>query len=506
MSVADAFNPFAGYGRIVDADRFIGRERQIRQLRQRVLAPNTCASVAIVGEARIGKTSLAHKVFSPTNPDVIAVKGLISEFNIGALNLASPDDLFQQFVKRTQMALRRVSPSDAEVMKLFADEATRDRESILTYFEELKTNGYRTIFVLDEFDSIESVFRENVAAFQFLRQLGYDPRYGIALVTTSRITIGNIETQSLISTLAGIFQDINLGLMSDDEINALLVARLANSPFGFTKNERERLLRFTGNHPFFLEVAANSLWDVKQAHDGRDLPPATIDRALEDVLPEVFEKFDNFRTRMSEDRFKTLLGVTHGPAIHVSQLELSRLIQLGHIVAVENRGCYSPFSNAYHTYLSYYARQTDLWPLWTRTERGLRLLVERTYDDLARRRGSQLPAYLEQFHSRLYERYRQYKDQQERERKLFQRAGHIFDYMNPGDISDFIFAEWDAFSTVFGGRTQQDAVRKQLEHLREIRNPYAHSRDAVVTETARRKAEVICTELCDLLGRCGIQV
>ena len=51
-------NPFAECGRIVRGDAFFGRRDELERLEQRLIQPPTGGSAAIVGEPRIGKSSL----------------------------------------------------------------------------------------------------------------------------------------------------------------------------------------------------------------------------------------------------------------------------------------------------------------------------------------------------------------------------------------------------------------------------------------------------------------
>ena len=68
-------NPFTFGNPIRDPDRFYGRENEIRQIASRLLSSGR-ESTSIVGERRIGKTSLLVHL---ANPEVAASLGLVSE-------------------------------------------------------------------------------------------------------------------------------------------------------------------------------------------------------------------------------------------------------------------------------------------------------------------------------------------------------------------------------------------------------------------------------------------
>ena len=54
-------NPFVDYGTIVYGDRFIGRKDDLRIVDNRVIRQKEAGNLAIIGEPRIGKSSLIYK-------------------------------------------------------------------------------------------------------------------------------------------------------------------------------------------------------------------------------------------------------------------------------------------------------------------------------------------------------------------------------------------------------------------------------------------------------------
>lgn len=54
-------NPFADYGNIVRGERFIGRSDDLRVVKNRVIRPREPGNLAIIGDYRIGKSSLVYK-------------------------------------------------------------------------------------------------------------------------------------------------------------------------------------------------------------------------------------------------------------------------------------------------------------------------------------------------------------------------------------------------------------------------------------------------------------
>ena len=54
-------NPFSGYGRAISGQRFIGRDKYIRTIENRVTKQKDPNNLALIGYPRIGKSSLAEQ-------------------------------------------------------------------------------------------------------------------------------------------------------------------------------------------------------------------------------------------------------------------------------------------------------------------------------------------------------------------------------------------------------------------------------------------------------------
>lgn len=73
MATQSLNNPFADYGRIVSGERFIGREKEIRMINQRVLG-TAYGNLAIIGLPRIGKSSLAWHAIMDRKEELLAAQ------------------------------------------------------------------------------------------------------------------------------------------------------------------------------------------------------------------------------------------------------------------------------------------------------------------------------------------------------------------------------------------------------------------------------------------------
>ncbi|HPZ43826.1 MAG TPA: hypothetical protein PL078_07455 [Bacillota bacterium] len=102
----DFDNPFADYGIIVSDKRFIGRHDNLRVVENRVIRPREPGNLAIIGDYRIGKSSLVYKAVIERKADLNA-KRLLPIW----INLATYEDapvFFRSLVIRSRDELEEL--------------------------------------------------------------------------------------------------------------------------------------------------------------------------------------------------------------------------------------------------------------------------------------------------------------------------------------------------------------------------------------------------------------
>ena len=199
-------NPFANKGRIVTGKNFIGRFESLITVANTVTDLPIPNNLAIIGYPRIGKSSLVKQAI------ILKKEYLLKENKIAIWidfsGFSSREAFFKSLVRYSFENLKRLNKSvDSELAKQaeivlstqkYWDDLKYDIEK---YFEILRSQGYYTIFILDEFDEARNKFDNNPEAFREMRHLGYNSEeFGISFVTTSRRGIRDIEIQSKVSS------------------------------------------------------------------------------------------------------------------------------------------------------------------------------------------------------------------------------------------------------------------------------------------------------------------
>ena len=251
MATESLENPFADYGNIVSGDRFIGRSKELLKIKERVLGA-VYGNLAIMGLPRVGKSSLAWHAIMDKRDDLESKKTIPIFLGIGSCK--DNKSFFKNMVFSMFEEIELVCDNERciKVLKEICRslQSNYDNNSVQKFFKIEKRFGYKSIFIFDEFDSVQAFFDK--ADFQFLRELSYNPDTHLCLVTTSRKTIEDIEVKDgAISNFAGTFSDLRLGMFSDEDVNEYW--QHFKDKFSPAKEYKDTVRSFVGNHPWLMD-------------------------------------------------------------------------------------------------------------------------------------------------------------------------------------------------------------------------------------------------------------
>lgn len=262
-----AHNPFFHRGPIRDPRYFFGRQATLEPVRS-LLANGQ--SVSVVGQRRIGKTSLLfHLSSGPLSAtDLPTGNSLFVYLDCGGLSGLSPAEIQRVLLEETADTLARQGANVTALLPL-------DAERLVTYrfFERslrsLTRQGWQLIFLLDEFERLALSPQLDPDFFSGLRAL--TARYPVAFVTASKrplleLTFANASTLS--SPFFNIFANVRLGLFSEAESRQLLETLVAQAGLTFAPATVDFLLELGGLHPLFLQVAGFHAFELQQTKSG----------------------------------------------------------------------------------------------------------------------------------------------------------------------------------------------------------------------------------------------
>ena len=254
-------NPFTYGNPISDAARFVGRERQVEQIFSR-LRNVEFESSSIVGERRIGKTSLLYYI---ADAQVRRAHGLAPDAFIFVYADLALLDATTTPMCLWQYLLRQMLSHLAENDAAFVRDAMRDADALDNFtlaevFDYLDAQKKHVVLLLDEFENVTRNQNFSPDFFYSLRSLAIHHR--LALITSSRRELIELTHSDEIrsSPFFNIFANINVRLLNPDDARALIENALSETDVRFTPTEIENILRVAGTHPFFLQTACHFLF------------------------------------------------------------------------------------------------------------------------------------------------------------------------------------------------------------------------------------------------------
>jgi len=491
----DFENPFSDYGGIVHGERFIGRHESLQVVESRVLRPKEPGNLAIIGDYRIGKSSLVYQAVMERKGDLIARNRLPLWINLATYDQAS--SFFRSLVIRSYDELDELGLLTDPIIHA-AKHALEDRVSwtegygrLQRYFEKIRQAGINVLFILDEFDHTRNLFRGDVSGFQGLRELSYRPEWRISFVTISRRSLRDIELQTkAISTLDGIFHKHYLSMFNELDMQEYF-ARISSVGIEVTPTLKERVDLYCGGHPYLLEMLGYEI--VEQF---RTFQAADVDQAAHCIEQSLIDHYEHMVSILGEDdSLNKLLQILFGPVVDAKQTNAEEFQRYGLIRLIE-QGTFAAFSTHFHTFLKMIERQVDLWPLWRETEVALRDIV---VTKMLEQHGEQWISKLSKAKPNLRVIFEKCQEAQQKEVTAFgsKASQNLVDFTYPQDLFAIIFAEWSVFSPIFGKDKNYWGQRAQL--LAKIRNPLAHNRDQALYEHERQIAKGYCEEILEVL-------
>lgn len=291
-------NPYCFRAMIpIESDMFFGREREMRRIGD-LLSGETPQCVSIIGERRIGKSSLASRVFHElrkapgTRAVYIDCDGLANE-------CGSKDEFFQWLNRKFKDA-----SGEKGKTTLFSDYS-----SFKAFIGSCGKKGVKTVIFLDEFEHLphdetngNNAFADNTF-FSNLRAMANDPANRLAFVALSKTGLKELTHRCIRSSgFWNIFQVEPVGLLEEESIDGLRRHGFEKTGFSLTAEEREKVHYYAGHFPFFNQVVCGFLWDAK----ANKTEPVWDD--VEVALLPFYKKLWEDRSAEEQERLKKLKG------------------------------------------------------------------------------------------------------------------------------------------------------------------------------------------------------
>ena len=260
VSNSAPLNPFTFGNPIKDPGRFYGRKAEIRQIVNRLLS-SAHESTSIVGERRIGKTSLLKYL---SNPEVTVALGLeLEQFCLVYVDFQGLTDITPtRFWKRVlgMMSQTICDENLKPALEKLIGQETFDLFDLEDLFQVAGNKGMTTVLLMDEFEYVTQNPNFKSDFFGGLRSLAI--HHGVALIPATRRELVDLCHSDEIkgSPFFNIFVNVVLRPFSRIEVDELLDGYTRN---GLTSQEKDFVWNLGGGYPQFLQTAGYYLLDGK---------------------------------------------------------------------------------------------------------------------------------------------------------------------------------------------------------------------------------------------------
>ena len=249
---AMALNPYLNRVAIKDPAQFFGRTREIARIFSRIGASRP-QSIALVGERRIGKSSLLYYINNPAVRERFLDKP--SSYAFAFVDLQQKRRLTAQEFFKEMFAVLAKDIGDESLTGL-----EYHYDSVRSTLEKFRHEGRKLIVLLDEFEAITANASFDLEFYSFLRSIANN--YDVAYVTSSARDLQELCHTQLIadSPFFNIFTNVFLRAFTRQEALDLITKPSAEAG-GPLEGYSRRILEITGYFPYFLQIGCSAYLD-----------------------------------------------------------------------------------------------------------------------------------------------------------------------------------------------------------------------------------------------------
>ena len=493
-------NPFASAGTIVEANVFVGRQMELRDISERLFGEEF-GNVAIVGIPKVGKSSLMH------NALMANVEELWSKhrFLVVWYTLKKSSEEVSKSEKRT-IFLRLVSEvyhflknhQETELMDsldeyygIIKDQSvvwSEFEQNILYFFEEIVYTGIRVIYCIDEFDYSKDVLGES--EYELLREISYRNSNKIAIVTTSRRSIYDIEHYTGGgSNFYGTFENIYLKPFNKDEHSAQ-----CNMINKMPQEDLDKLYTTHGGHPYLNALVLKNYISNYNLSDSIYKVNQEVLRYYTDLF-YVMEKDD-----LADKVDKLYCGYNEG----VTEEQEDYIYNCYGIFKEDSDGYIVPYCITFDNVLRQRYRENPFSLTWPEAERAIRKSISYAMTEEYGDDNLQLWVdEIEDFPGLDRSQFSKWKKQMSSEISQYRASAsrNIIDQLYPTDYPFFFRRFWSDYLEPIFGHNLSFWEKNLLFIANKIRNPEMHSRKNLINSDDQQKATLICQEIIECVRK-----
>lgn len=306
-------NPYNNRGMLPhDSDMFFGREPEMNRI-ENMLSSDNPQCVSIIGERRIGKSSLANRVYHRMLADE---KNIAVFMDCGGLadSCNTKDEFFRELNHHFIKFADRFGGHDGNLFE--------DYTSFKRFIGKEAGNGFRFLIFMDEFEKLAGMVFADNSFFSNLRYMAYRPDFRLAFVTVSYKSLRELTHESIQSSeFWNIFSAETIGLIDEKSVIALRLHGFKQNGFSLGEEEMEKIHHYAGAFPFFNQVACSLVFDARLSGTGMEW------NRLEVELGDHYEKLWSKRSKEEKKLLKNPDSGKAGDTLALNQMQTRGILK-----------------------------------------------------------------------------------------------------------------------------------------------------------------------------------
>lgn len=240
-------NPYTARGVIKDRDGVYGRHEMLQKIKA-VLAKKQCC--ALVGERKIGKSSILYHLWDTLNEDEAFKDFILVYLDMSDASISGGPESFFKIV-RQEVNRKLRNAKRPEIPERAIPEPYEDFRNFLA---DLNEQNLTLTLLLDEFDYLAGNAKFDIEFRQFLRaQMRYDFAYVTATFKEFEFLFLEDLKADLASPWYNTFVVYRVGAFSGDEAKEFIRKSSEKSGLPLQNYENE-IIAMAGTHPLLLQI------------------------------------------------------------------------------------------------------------------------------------------------------------------------------------------------------------------------------------------------------------
>lgn len=374
-------NIYSDFGNIIEEYRYVSRVDMEKKIRARLIDNPNYGSISVMGMQRIGKSSLAYNLLEGKADQFLEQKMIV--FRVSMYQFDSVQSFFTELVEQTYAPLCDIDAVTVRMKSAYENAMNKSVEetggkALISFFTAVKAAGYRVICVVDEFDSVRTLFKKYPQGFFVLRDLAYEPKNRVGFLFLSRRHVTELEESvgcdDGVSNFSNILSKEFLGMYTDAELGQWY-SYLEQAGVTVDAQFRKELEDIVGRYPYWMDILAFHY--IVEAETNSQITLQQVFEAHWDTFYSEFRKL--FSLLEEQNLLNALYQCVLGPmGDDATKDRIKRLEDYG-IIRSQDEKWYCSISKYFREYMVMREQNIDFYPLWNRTEKLFRAVGAKAF-------------------------------------------------------------------------------------------------------------------------------